>query len=71
MFRQNAKLIPGVIDILKEVSTGGMKIGLVTSTSMKHLEDKLHPLGKSGIENLFEVIITTDDVPRKMPARTA
>jgi HAD superfamily hydrolase (TIGR01662 family) len=68
MFRESAKLIPGAADVLKEISARGIKVGLVTSTSMKHLGDKLYPLRESGIEDLFEVVITTDDVKKKKPA---
>ena len=32
------------------------------------LEDKLHPLKRAGIEDLFEVIITTDDIQNRKPA---
>ncbi len=68
MIRQNVKLIPGAGEILEEISAGGMRIGLVTSTPLKHLGEKLSPLKESGIDNLLEVIITTDDVPRRKPA---
>ena len=56
-------MIPGISDVIKEISTAGVKMGLVTSTPRKYLEDKLNPLRRSGIKNLFRVIITTDDVP--------
>lgn len=68
MFRQEVKLIPGAGEILEEISTGGMKIGLVTSTPMRHLGEKLCPLKRSGLEDLLEVIITSDDVPKRKPA---
>jgi 2-phosphoglycolate phosphatase len=68
MFRQEVKLIPGAAAILKQISMAGMKIGLVTSTQAKYLDPKLTPLKASGMENLLQVIITTDDVPNKKPA---
>ena len=67
-FREEAKMIAGVDAILKEISGCGMKIGLVTSTPQILLEDKLHPLKGSGVENVFDAIITTDDVAKKKPA---
>jgi len=68
MFREEVTLIPGAADILKEISMVGMKIGLVTSTDSKYLDPKLHPLKTLGIEDLLQVIITTDKVPHKKPA---
>jgi HAD superfamily hydrolase (TIGR01549 family) len=68
MFRHEVQLIPGAADILKALSKGGIKIGLVTSTQAKYLDPKLYPLKLSGIESLLQVIITTDDVPHKKPA---
>jgi HAD superfamily hydrolase (TIGR01549 family) len=68
MFRHEVQLIPGAADILKALSKGGIKIGLVTSTQAKYLDPKLYPLKASGIENLLQVIITTDDVAHKKPA---
>lgn len=68
MFREDVTLIPGAADILREISMGGMKMGLVTSTQAKYLEPKLHSLKMSGTANLLRVIITTDQVPNKKPA---
>ena len=68
MFREGVKLIPGAKDVLMDISKLGLKLGLVTSTQMKFLEDKLYPLKRAGIGNLFEAIITTDDVPERKPA---
>lgn len=68
MFREEVKLIPGAADILREISMGDMKIGLVTSTDAKNLPPKLHPLKASGVENLLQVIITTDKIPNKKPS---
>ena len=68
MFREEVKLIPGAAEILREISMGDMKIGLVTSTDAKYLAPKLHPLQVSGVEDLLEVIITTDKVPNKKPS---
>lgn len=68
IFREEVKLIPGAADILREISMGDMKIGLVTSTDAKYLAPKLHPLQASEVENLLQVIITTDKIPNKKPS---
>lgn len=68
MFRHEVQLIPGAAHVLKALSKGGIKIGLVTSTQAKYLDPKLYPLKVSGIEHLLQAIITTDDVPHKKPA---
>jgi len=68
MFRKEVKIIEGADEILKRINECGMKIGLVTSTPRNFLEDKLYPLKRAGIEELFEVIITTDDTQNKKPA---
>ncbi len=68
MFREEVKLIPGAADILREISMGDMKIGLVTSTDAKNLAPKLYPLQASGVEKLLQVIITTDETPNRKPS---
>ena len=68
MFRTEVKMIEGAGGILREIARSGMKIGLVTSTPRRLLEEKLRPLRGSGSGVLFDVIITTDDVVRKKPA---
>lgn len=68
IFQREVKLILGADDLLKELSAGGIKIGMVTSTPMKDMEVKLYPLKASDVVELFEVIITSDDAPRVKPA---
>jgi phosphoglycolate phosphatase len=67
-FRQEVKLIPGAARVLKHIPRMGMKLGLVTATHLRFLEDKLYPLKRAGIAHLFDAVITTDDVPRGKPA---
>jgi 2-phosphoglycolate phosphatase len=67
MFRKQIKLVPGAMDICKKISTQGLKIGLVTSTPADYISFKLAPLREAGIEKLFQVIITADDVVNKKP----
>ncbi len=68
MLRKKVRLIEGTVEILHAISEAGMKIALVTSTQRRYISDKLHPFHEAGIAHLFEVIITTDDVPVKKPA---
>ena len=68
MFEKNLRLLPGVDGILKQISFNGWKIGLVTSTRKSHLKIKMQPLEIAGVAELFEAIITSDDVPQKKPA---
>ena len=67
MFEENLKLIQGADNILKSISTSIPRIGLVTSTQRKYLKIKMQPLQHAGVEKLFEVIITSDDVPNRKP----
>jgi HAD superfamily hydrolase (TIGR01549 family) len=67
-FQRDVQVFYGVRKLLRDLSAGGLKIGLVTSTPMKNLKIKLTPLKKKAIDRLLDVIITTDDVPRKKPA---
>ena len=68
MFAENLKLIRGADRILQAISTSIPRIGLVTSTQRKDLKIKMQPLKSAGVEKLFEVIITSDDVAKRKPA---
>lgn len=68
MFRQNVKLIPGADTILRNLSSRGLKIGLVTSTQRQYLKNKMRPLKSAGVDTLFEIIITSDDAHTRKPA---
>ncbi len=67
MFADNLKLIRGADNVLQSISAGSLRIGLVTSTQRKYLKIKMQPLKHAGVEKLFEVIITSDDVPNRKP----
>lgn len=67
MFKESIKMIPGIDGMLNRISTGGMKIGIVTSTHKRYLESKLFPLKQAGITQLFESVITIEDTPRCKP----
>jgi len=68
MLQQNLKLIPGTPETLRQIFAKGIKIGLVTLTHLKYLDDKLYPLKKAGIADLIESIICIEDIPRVKPA---
>jgi len=65
---EEAELIPGASETLKKISAMGLKMALVTSTPWEYLQIKLKPLRKAGVADLFDVVITSDDVRRKKPA---
>ncbi len=62
------EIIKGADEILRKIASSPMKLGLVTTTPRQDLIHKLHPLKRAGVDNLFEVIITTDDVKEQKPA---
>ena len=67
MFKENLELIRGVDNILQKIYSGIPKIGLVTSTQKQYLKIKMQPLKSAGVEALFDVIITSDDVANRKP----
>ena len=68
MFADNLDLIQGADHIVEDMASNGLKIGLVTSTQRRYLKIKMQPLESSGVAELFDVIITSDDVERRKPA---
>jgi HAD superfamily hydrolase (TIGR01662 family) len=68
MFADNLDLIQGAGGIVEKLYSNGLKIGLVTSTQRQYLETKMQPLKNVGVDTLFEVIITSDDVEKRKPA---
>ena len=68
MFEDQMELIQGADTIVESLSSNGLKIGLVTSSQKQYLKIKMQPLKQAGVEALFEVIITTDDVLKRKPA---
>ena len=67
MFHDQVKLIPGTAEVLKEIAAKGLKLALVTSTLREYMAIKLVPLAKAGVDSLFEIVITADDVQHKKP----
>jgi phosphoglycolate phosphatase len=67
MFDDQVKIIPGAADALQEIAAQGLKLALVTSSLREYMALKLVPLVKAGVDNLFEIMITADDVQHKKP----
>lgn len=67
MFHDQIKLIPGTADTLIKIAAKGLRLALVTSTIRQYMAIKLAPLAKAGVADLFEVVITADDVKNKKP----
>ena len=68
MFADRLDIFQGADSILKMISASGLKMGLVTSTQKHYLKTKMQPLKNAGIDNLIEVIVTSDDVDKRKPA---
>jgi HAD superfamily hydrolase (TIGR01662 family) len=68
MFADNVEIIRGAERIVKYIASNGIKIGLVTSTQRRYLKIKMQPLRDAGVDQLFDVIITSDDVEKRKPA---
>jgi len=67
MFHDQVKLIPGTAAVLKAFAARGLRLALVTSTLREYMAIKLVPLAEAGLETLFEIVITADDVQHKKP----
>jgi HAD superfamily hydrolase (TIGR01662 family) len=68
MFADNVEIIRGADRIVKYIASNGIKIGLATSTQRRYLKIKMQPLRDAGVDQLFDVIITSDDVEKRKPA---
>ncbi len=68
MFTDRLDIFQGADSILKMISASGLKMGLVTSTQKHYLKTKMQPLKNAGVDNLIEVIVTSDDVDKRKPA---
>ncbi len=68
LFRAEAALITGVVDVLNRLVGEGIKIAIVTSTPRKHLDHKMRLFEGLEGSRLFSAIVAADDAPRKKPA---
>lgn len=68
VFEDKVDLVPGVEPLLKKLHACNMKLGLVTSTLGQFIEFKLIPVKKCGLRDLFQSVITLDDVKNRKPS---
>jgi len=68
VFEDEVDLVPGAEHLLKKLHDRKVKLGLVTSTLGRFIEFKLIPLKKCGLRDLFESVITLDDVQNRKPS---
>lgn len=68
VFEEEVGLVPGTEPVLKKLHERGVKLGLVTSTLGRFIEFKLIPLKKRGLRDLFQSVITLDDVKSRKPS---
>jgi HAD superfamily hydrolase (TIGR01509 family) len=68
VFEEDVDLVPGAESLLKKLYDRNVKLGLVTSTLGRFIEFKLIPLKKRGLRDLFQSIITLDDVKNRKPS---
>ena len=61
-------MIEGAEQIIREISRSGLKLGLLTSTQKKYLEPKLTPLRAARLVDLFQVILTEDELSSRKPS---
>lgn len=68
VFEDEVSLVPGAEPLIKGLHKCNVKLGLVTSTLGKFIEFKLLPLKKCGLRDLFQSVITLDDVRSRKPS---
>jgi HAD superfamily hydrolase (TIGR01509 family) len=68
VFEDMVDVVPGAEHLLKKLHERNVKLGLVTSTLGRFIEFKLIPLKKCGVRDLFQSVITLDDVKNRKPS---
>ena len=68
VFEDDVDLVHGAEHLLKKLHERNVKLGLVTSTLGRFIEFKLIPLKKCGLRDLFQSVITLDDVKNRKPS---
>ncbi len=68
VFEDEVDLVPGAEHLLKKLHARNVKLGLVTSTLGRFIEFKLIPLKRYGLSDLFQSVITLDDVKNRKPS---
>jgi HAD superfamily hydrolase (TIGR01509 family) len=60
--------VPGADRLLRDLHGRNVKLGLVTSTLGRFIEFKLIPLKRCGVHDVFDSVITLDDVENRKPS---
>jgi HAD superfamily hydrolase (TIGR01509 family) len=68
VFEDDVDLMPGAEHLLRKLHERSVKLALVTSTLGRFIEFKLIPLKKHGLRDLFQTVITLDDVKNRKPS---
>jgi HAD superfamily hydrolase (TIGR01509 family) len=68
VFEDEVEMVPGAEHLLRKLHERNVKLGLVTSTLGRFIEFKLIPLKKRGLSELFQSVITLDDVKNRKPS---
>ena len=68
VFEDDVALVPGAEPLIKGLHERRVKLGLVTSTLGRFIEFKLIPLKKCGLRDLFQSVITLEDVKNRKPS---
>ena len=68
VFEDDVDLVPGAEHLLRKLHVRNVKLALVTSTLGRFIEFKLIPLKKHGLRDLFQTVITLDDVKNRKPS---
>jgi HAD superfamily hydrolase (TIGR01509 family) len=68
VFEKDVGLVPGTERLLRKLHERTVKLGLVTSTLGRFIKFKLIPLKKHGLCDLFQSVITLDDVKNRKPS---
>jgi HAD superfamily hydrolase (TIGR01509 family) len=61
-------LRPGVLRLLREARTAGLRLAIATTTTPENVTVLLDQCGEPGLRDWFEVIAAGDVVPHKKPA---
>lgn len=66
-FLKNVKPFPDTANVIRQLSNHNIKMGIVTSTYKKNIQDKLEILNQAGVSDLIETVVSNQDVERKKP----
>ncbi len=67
MFLKNVRPFPDTGSVLCKLHDNNIRIGIVTSTLKKNMNEKMEILDQAGISDLIDVVICAGDAERKKP----